>query len=84
MKGASNRLPVAGQSGRIGRRVLPTLAARQGIQRRIFGRQQASLSVDAAHLYPVPKAAERKPGYTLVIENQIRIDRIEIVFQTRP
>src|SRR5579864_5606715 len=60
------RLPIAGQTGRIRRRILGTLAAGERVQLCVCRRQKTGLGVNAPHLDAVPEAAKSKPGLALV------------------
>src|ERR1700690_243370 len=76
-------LPIAGQTGRIWRRILWTLAAGQRIELGIGRGKQSCLGVDLAHLDAGPEASESQPGLPFFVDHKIGIDRIEIVFETR-
>src|ERR1700733_4480724 len=76
-------LPIAGQSRRIWRWILRTLAAGQRIQPGIGGGQQSRLEINLAHFDSRPEAPESQPGLPHFVDHKIGIDGIEIVFDTR-
>jgi hypothetical protein len=75
-------LPIARQTRRIRTRIFRPLSAGQSIQFGV-GRQQTALGINLPHLDPAPEAPESQPGLALLVDDQIGIDGVEIVFHMR-
>src|SRR6476620_11148833 len=74
-----NRLPVPRQSGWVRRSIVWPFAARKRIKLGVGSRELAGLLVKPPHFYAVPEAAECKPCVALLIEYNVRVNRVEIV-----
>jgi len=59
--------------------ILRLSACGQGIQSIVFARQFSRNCVNAAHLDAAPEAAETQPRLPFLINDNIRVDRIEII-----
>src|SRR5215467_3202588 len=75
-----NRLPVSRQPDRIRWSVVRPFPACQRIKLGVGTRKFAGPIVKPSHFDSVPKAAKRQPRVPLLIQYDVRINRIEIVF----